>query len=113
MKGKTETLRELGFTDGEIKIYFSLFDLGETTTGPISKKSGVTHSKVYPILAKLIDKGLASHVIKENKKHYSATNPNSLIEFVEKKQRTLEEEKSELKEMIPSLIAKQETQGQI
>ena len=42
----TAVLRELGFTDGEIKVYFALFELGETTVGPISKKSRVTHAKV-------------------------------------------------------------------
>lgn len=100
-------LKDLGFTDGEIKVYFALFELGETTVGPISKKAEVTHAKVYPILAKLIEKGLVSHVIKEGRKHFSATNPNSLLEFVENKVRKLETEKNKIKDIIPSLLAKQ------
>jgi sugar-specific transcriptional regulator TrmB len=102
-----QVLKELGFTDGEIKVYYALFELGETTVGPISKKSRVTHAKVYPILAKLIEKGLASHVIKEGRKHFSATHPNSLLEFVDKKVRALEEEKEKIKDVIPSLLQKQ------
>ncbi|MFH1212450.1 MAG: helix-turn-helix domain-containing protein [Candidatus Woesearchaeota archaeon] len=109
----TEILRELGFTEGEIKVYFALFELGETTVGPISEKSRVTHAKVYPILTKLINKGLASHVIKEGRKCFSATNPNSLLEFIDTKVRSLEEEKSKIKEIIPSLLAKQSSQEQV
>lgn len=103
----TNILKELGLTEGEIKVYFALFELGETTVGPISKKSRVTHAKVYPILNKLIEKGLVSHTIKEGRKNFSATNPNSLLEFVDNKVRLLEEEKVKIKEIIPSLLAKQ------
>lgn len=108
-----EILKELGFSEGEIKVYFALFELGETTVGPISKKSGVTHAKVYPILNKLINKGLVSHVIKEGRKHFSATHPNSLLEFVDNKTRLLEDEKAKLKEIIPSLLAKQKEQEKV
>jgi sugar-specific transcriptional regulator TrmB len=104
---KRAVLKELGFTDGEIKVYYALFELGETTVGPISKKSGVTHAKVYPILEKLIGKGLVSHVVKEGRKHFSATHPNSLLEFVDTKVRDLEEEKGKIKDLIPALLQKQ------
>ncbi len=100
-------LKDLGFTDGEIKVYTSLFEIGETSVGPISKQSGVTHAKVYPILDKLIKKGLVSHVLKEGTKHFAATHPNSLLEFVNKKVRSLEEEKESINKIIPSLLAKQ------
>ncbi len=100
-------LRELGFTDGEIKVYYALFDLGESRVGPISKSSGVTHGKVYPILEKLIAKGLVSTVIKEGRQHFSATHPSQLLEFVDDKVRSLEEEKSRIKTLIPELLRKQ------
>lgn len=106
-------LRDLGFSEGEIKVYFALFELGETMVGPISKKSGVTHAKVYPILDKLIKKGLVSHVIKEGRKYFSATNPNSLLEFVSNKVRLLNEEKIKLKKLIPDLLKKQKEEEKI
>jgi sugar-specific transcriptional regulator TrmB len=110
---KRQILKELGLTEGEIKVYYSLFDLGETTVGPISKKSGVSHAKVYPILNKLIDKGLVSHIIKEGRKTFSPTNPNNLLDFIDTKVRNLEEEKEEIKKIIPSLLAKQKSQEKI
>lgn len=111
MSNKT-VLKELGFSDGEIKVYFSLFELGQSKVGPISKKSGITHAKVYPVLDKLISKGLVSHIIKDGVKHFSATNPNSLIDFVDNKVSSLEEEKERIKDLIPSLLSKQKSQEQ-
>ncbi|MAE49972.1 hypothetical protein CMI48_04045 [Candidatus Pacearchaeota archaeon] len=103
----TPTLKELGLTEGEIKVYLALIELGQTTVGPIAKLSGISHAKVYPILDKLIEKGLVSHNIKENRKNFIATNPNNLLEFINKKQTSLEEEKQKIKRIIPSLINKQ------
>ena len=69
---KTEILEEIGFSKGEVKVYFSLLELGETTIGPLSKKADVTAAKVYPILEKLAKKGLSTHVIKSGTKYFQA-----------------------------------------
>ena len=37
-------LEELGFSKGEVKVYFALLELGESSIGPVAKKSGVTAS---------------------------------------------------------------------
>ncbi|GAG53485.1 unnamed protein product, partial [marine sediment metagenome] len=110
---KKTILQELGFTRGEIKVYFALFEIGESTVGPISKQSEITHAKVYPILDKLIKKGLITKVIKEGRRHFSSTDPNSLLEFVDNKVRKLEDEKEKIKDLIPSLLAKQKSQEKI
>ena len=52
----SNSLKELGLTDGEIKVYLALNQLGETTSGPIVDKSGVSISKVYLILDRLFSK---------------------------------------------------------
>jgi len=104
-----KTLEQLGFTPGEIKVYLALFDIGESTVGPISKQSGVTHAKVYPILEKLIAKGLVSQISKQGRRYFASTNPNSLLEFVSKKQRKLEEEKTQIKEIVSTLKTKQKS----
>ncbi|MBT3298158.1 hypothetical protein HN385_04490 [archaeon] len=100
-------LKELGFSEGEIKVYLSLFKLGESSVGPISKESKVSHAKVYPILDKLIEKGLVSCIIKEGRKKFNANNPNMLLELLNKKVRDLEYNKKEIEKIIPSLLAKQ------
>ncbi|MDP1694039.1 MAG: helix-turn-helix domain-containing protein, partial [Candidatus Woesearchaeota archaeon] len=70
---------DIGFSKGEVKVYFALLDLGETTIGPLSKKSEITAAKVYPILEKLIKKGLVSFIIKSDTKYFSPANPKRIL----------------------------------
>ena len=68
-------LEEIGLSRGESKIYLALIDLGSSTTGPIAKKSKISHSKVYKILDKLSVKGLVSYVLIRKTKYFKASNP--------------------------------------
>ncbi|MBT4376635.1 hypothetical protein HOD29_04640 [archaeon] len=98
--------KELGFTEGEISVYFALLDLGESTSGPIIKKSGISGSKVYEILDKLIQKGLVSHIIKEKTKYFQVASASRLVDYVEKREQELEGKKKEIEKMIPELEKK-------
>ncbi|MBW2996185.1 hypothetical protein KY332_02675 [Candidatus Woesearchaeota archaeon] len=91
-------LEKLGLTKNEIIIYLSLLELGTTTTGPLTHKSGLHTSRVYESLNKLIEKGLVSFHLKANRKHFSAADPNTLLNL-------LEQEKREIQEIIPRLKA--------
>ena len=57
-----ELLKEVGLTEGEIKVYLALFKIGASSTGPIVKEAKIHSSKVYPILDRLIEKGLVSFI---------------------------------------------------
>jgi len=48
-----ELLTEIGLTERESKVYCALLELGQTTTGPLSKKSQVPNSKIYAVLESL------------------------------------------------------------
>jgi len=97
----TEVLQDIGFSKGEVKVYFALIELGETTIGPLSKKSGITPSKVYPILEKLSKKGLATYIIKSGTKYFDAVNPKQIIKYLDEKTEKINEQKKEIKELIP------------
>jgi sugar-specific transcriptional regulator TrmB len=103
-----QILQEIGFSKGEIKVYFALLELGETTIGPLSKKASVTPAKVYPILDKLSSKGLSSYIIKSGTKYFRAASPNQIISFLDEKSTKIDEEKEEIKKIIPQIEAKQE-----
>lgn len=103
----TIVLEKLGFTKGEIKVFFSLLELGDVSSGPIIKKSGIAGSKVYEILEKLKDKGLVSETIKERSKHFKANSPKRILEFIKNKEKVLKEEEKEFKKILPDLIEKQ------
>ncbi len=101
-----ETLKKIGLTGNEIILYLSLLELGSSTTGEIIKKSGLHSSRVYECLEKLQAKGLVSYVVKANRKYFEATNPERLVDYLEERQKQIEEEKTEVKKIIPELIAK-------
>jgi HTH-type transcriptional regulator, sugar sensing transcriptional regulator len=98
-----EILEKIGFTKGEKKIYLALLELGETTTGNIIKKSGISGSKTYDILDKLMQKGLVSFIIKEQTKYFNAAPLNKIIAYIEEKEKELKENKQKIREIIPEL----------
>ncbi len=109
----TKALEEIGLTQGEVRVYIALLELGETTTGAIIKKSKITGSKVYEILERLIEKGLVSHVIKEKTKYFQASSPKRLLDYLGKKERELFQDKKEIERLIPLLESKQKSKEKI
>jgi len=103
MEIDTTILEDIGLTRGQIKIYLSLLELGQTTSGPIIKKSKLQNSVVYNALNQLIQIGLISFVLKGKRKHFNATNPKFLINFIEDK-------KEKIEQLVPKLIIKQNIQ---
>ncbi|MCK4670407.1 MAG: hypothetical protein KAT43_04335 [Nanoarchaeota archaeon] len=98
-----EILKELDFTQGEIKVYEALLELGETTIGPISKKSDVTPAKTYPILDKLLKKGLIAKVRKDKTLFFSPNDPQRLLTYLDEKKHDIETKKKEVEKEIPRL----------
>ena len=103
----TKVLEKIGLTKGEIKVYLRLLDLGSVRTGELTNKAKVSRSKIYEILEKLIEKGLASYVVKENTKYFEASDPRNLKEYVEKRKKELEDQNKELDAAMPELLNKQ------
>jgi len=99
----TEILEDIGMTQGEIKVYLALLELGETTAGFIKKRTKMQNSVVHLCLGNLIDKGLINYVEKGKRRFYTATEPDKLLSFLDEKRRRLQE-------ILPSLIQKQKEQ---
>jgi len=96
----TDVLYDIGLTNAQIRVYMALLELGESTTGPILKKSELQNSVVYNALNRLIEQGLVTFVLKGKRKHFSATDPKNLIQYIQTK-------KEKVEELVPKLIAKQ------
>ena len=101
----TSILQEIGFSPGEIKVYFALLELGQTTIGPLAKQSKVTPAKVYGIIDRLMSKGLATSIIQSGTKHFEAVSPKKILEYLDEKGHKIEEEKTEIKKLIPQIEA--------
>ena len=96
-------LKEIGLTDGEIKVYFALLKLGSTKTGALATSAGVSSSKVYKILARLEKKGLSSHVIREGTKYFQALQPRRILDYIDEESVKLNESRALVENMLPDL----------
>ncbi len=102
-----DLLQRIGLTTGESKVYLALLKLGQTTTGPIVKKSGVTTSKSYKILARLEEKGLVSHVFKNKVMYFKAASPEKVLDLITMQYNELESKKREVERILPEMLAYQ------
>lgn len=99
-------LKKIGLTDGEIKVYQALLDLGECTKTALAKKSEVAPSNIYDITNRLLEKGIISKVEKNGVAHFSAANPNCIKNYLETKEKEIEKEKDILNQILPTLLLK-------
>jgi sugar-specific transcriptional regulator TrmB len=86
----TKVLEKIGLTKNEIAVYLALLELGTTTTGAITHKSGLHSSRVYESLNKLIQKGLVSFVLKAKRKYFTAADPDVILDLLEREKRDVE-----------------------
>ena len=96
-------LESIGLTQGEAKVYLALLKLGETKTGPLAKEAQVSSSKVYKILDRLINKGLAGQITKGKIQYFSSIEPKRLAEFIDKKEEEIEKERTIINDILPEL----------
>lgn len=96
-----QILREIGLSEGEIKIYLALLKLGEAKKTELAKESGVSSSKVYEICGKLQKKGIVGTIVKDKKIHFQSMEPKRLLDFFNEKTAKIESQKKELEKAIP------------
>lgn len=94
----------LDVTEGERKVYASLVKFGSSTTGPLYKNSGVSQSKVYEILTRLKEKGLASHIIKGRITYWQPADARIYLEKISRDLDYMKEKKKVLEKELPTLI---------
>ena len=84
------TLKNLGLSENETKIYFTLLELGSSKAGILSKESHINRTTTYDALKRLLEKGLINYVIKENRKWFEAAPPERLTDYLKEKEENLE-----------------------
>lgn len=99
----TESLREIGLTDSEIKVYIALLELKDATRSPIVAKSQISGSKVYDVLGRLQEKGLVSIYTKNKVKHFKAINPKQILSYLEEKKEHINSAEQDIEKILPTL----------
>lgn len=94
-----EQLTHIGLTPTEAKIYAMLIDLGKAQAGILSRKTGIHRRSIYDALDRLIEKGLASYIMENEKRFYMPTDPRRIQEIIER-------EKAEIDSLLPTLLSK-------
>jgi len=79
-------LIEAGLSKGEANVYLSLLREGPIGGGDLAKVLNIDRTHAYNILRNLVNKGLASQVVKEKKTHFSAVSPKNLLNNIRKKE---------------------------
>lgn len=74
-------LEKFGLTETEEKVYLILLKIGESPASEIIKKSQLHRTTVYDVLERLIEKGLASYVIKNKISYYSPAEPSKFLDI--------------------------------
>ncbi len=90
-------LMDVGLSKNESKVFLSLIEIGPSTGTHIAGKSKVHRTNVYDALERLLQKGLVSYIMKNNKKYFEATNPNNLMNLLKQKE-------DNLRNILPQLL---------
>ena len=72
----------------------------------IAKNSKMARPNVYDILNKLVKNGLASYIIKNNKRYFKPSDPQTLLENIKEKEHEFSSALPELKKMYAPLKEK-------
>ena len=99
-------LRKIGLTDGEIKVYEALLNLGECTKTALAKQSGISPSNIYDVANRLAEKGLISKLEKNGITHFSPANPRHILDFLNHKEQEIEKERDFVNSILPTLLLK-------
>lgn len=99
------TLKQIGLSEGEIKVYEALLSLGECTKTSLAKKSGISPSNIYDVTNRLVEKGLISRLEKNGVSHFSPASPAHLKLFLGQKKKMIEEEENIVDKILPTLLA--------
>ena len=102
-------LTQAGLTNNESKIYLALIDLGPSLAGQISRKTGLHRRTVYDSIEMLIQKGLVGYILENNRKLFSASNPNRILEIIQEKQNQISPFIWELNKRYSSTKEKEQT----
>ncbi|MCA9485370.1 MAG: helix-turn-helix domain-containing protein, partial [Nanoarchaeota archaeon] len=96
-------LKKVGLSEGEIKIYQALLNLGKSPINKIHEKTGMERRNIYDVLNKLIEKGLVVYTGENKKRRFNLSNPQKILSYLEEKNKTINNTKKEVADILPSL----------
>ena len=96
-------LKELGFSEKEIRVYAVILEQGKTTPANISKITSIKRSTVYSIAKELLDKGVITEDVGSSQTFLVALPPEDLKNIIKKDERELQSKKALIEQTITEL----------
>lgn len=100
-----QLLKQLNWSDKEIRVYTSLLKLGPSSVRSLAQKSGVNRGTTYDVLKSLQARGIVSFYEKTSKQFFIAEDPAQIIRDLKNKKAQLEEAEQQIQEALPELRA--------
>ena len=98
------TLRDLGLSEYESRVYRSLLEMGPTTAKELSTRSDVPMGRIYDVLNDLETRSLIrSQTASRPKKYVAVEAKTALDRLLETKQEELEQQRSQYEEIASEL----------
>lgn len=92
-------LQTLGLTVIETKTYLTLLEIGKSLAGSIAERAHIHRRNVYDALESLLQKGLVSYTISNNKKYWNAVHPEKTLNLIK-------ENENLISSALPDLVLK-------
>jgi len=99
-------LRKIGLSDGEIRVYSALLDLGSSPVNRVHESTGIERRNIYDILNKLIERGLVTYITENKKRFFQVSHPSKITGYIEEKKHDLDRTKKEIEKVMPDITRK-------
>jgi len=94
-----EKLKKSGLAGNESKVYLELLKRGSINGSQLAKKVSLDRTLTYQVLNNLIKKGLVHYTIKEHKKYFEASDPQTLLNPIKEKEAFIKDLMPELRSL--------------
>src|SRR6478735_2908037 len=101
-----ELLVELGFSEAEAAIYWSLLDLDVVSIRKVAEHSGINRGTAYEAIKKLQNAGLVTARKSGQREYYSAQSPEIIYDLIKDRRKELWYSQQRAQKLIPELLAR-------
>ena len=98
-----DTLKQLGLSEREAKIYLASLELGPETAQKIAQKSGITRTTAYAQIKSLVKRGLMNINRRDKKLFFAAESPENLSVLINSRKKEFLILRNELRRLVPKL----------
>ncbi len=98
-----DLLRQLNFSEKEIKIYLAILEHGKITPAELAKNTGINRTTIYTIAKELIKRGIISEDLGEKPSQLVALPPQELESITKNEEKQLDQKRQIIDKAIGEL----------